>query len=110
MALDEIKSRDFIIALGKALIQPELERRKNMLGMNREMREAIAKVCNISCIKYEPEEEDDEEPAVKKRRRCYFCPRGKDNKCTTFCNKCKKPACRSCLKTACADCFNNTVL
>lgn len=102
MTLGEIKYRDFIIALGRALIEPELERRQNMVGAHREIQESINKVMGNSPF-IRPEAE--EEPLVGKKKRCALCPKPNNNKCISICVRCKKNACKKCHKILCYRCF-----
>ena len=100
---EQITRRDFIISLGKSLIQSELKRRSLEKELPRELRHTIVKltgVCN-------PRNEARDEPVdwIGKRRRCQSCPRGSDRKTGTYCEICKKPLCAGCTKRICPGCF-----
>jgi len=107
MNVDQIPVRNFVIALGKSLVRPELARRATAPGLHRELQDAIARVSGVSrYARYN--EEDSEGTPARKRRRCRLCPAALGRKCSTVCEICHQPLCRSCSKISCKQCFHNT--
>lgn len=123
--MEEIRHRDFVIALARALILPEIERRNgHRAGLRREAIDAMDKVLehdpNASKTTKEQDttevgndgdeteveaEEEELDDKIRPKRRCVFC-KGRETKVRTVCAKCKKSAClKKCLKPVCPECY-----
>ncbi|XP_071747453.1 piggyBac transposable element-derived protein 4-like [Lepeophtheirus salmonis] len=98
------KRRVFLEQLGKALVAPLIERRKNVPRT-----EASAQIVKAFQSAGLPDRPDDQASTstfkASKRKRCQFCPKEKDNKTNnTTCLKCNKYICKGCSLSYCSSC------
>ncbi|XP_067115864.1 piggyBac transposable element-derived protein 4-like [Osmerus mordax] len=120
------KRRFFLEQLGRALVNPLIERRQRVphtaaaAAVVRGLRTASCRGPPPQRQPEEADDDDDEAPAaassagpsssppvtscVSKRKRCQVCPVKKDNKTTTVCRRCKKYVCRACSHVYCPTC------
>ena len=90
--------RDFIKQLGMSLIEDQLEYRRNLPGLAKEIKRSI------EIIRPSPEEPLQSVVMDASRVRCSICPRGKDVKTKFRCTKCSKAVCRNHFLVICTEC------
>ena len=90
--------RDFIKKLGMNLIQDQLEYRRNLPGLAKDIKHSIAFI--------RPLPKESIQPGITEasRVRCNICPRGKDIKTKYRCAKCSSAVCRNHLLVLCTQC------
>ncbi|CAB4059854.1 unnamed protein product [Lepeophtheirus salmonis] len=95
------KRRVFLEQLGKALVAPLIERRKNV--PRTEASAQIVKAFQSAGLLDRPDEQASTSTfKASKRKRCQFCPKEKDNKTNNTCFKCNKYKGKGCSSSYCA--------
>lgn len=86
-----ITRRDFVISVGKSLIQDHMVRRLDA-KIPRELRSTIQRVRGVQEeLNRHPQAQP--RPGTPKRGRCHICPRKVDKKYTVRCGKCHNTVC-----------------
>ncbi|CAB4055038.1 unnamed protein product [Lepeophtheirus salmonis] len=86
--------------LGKALVAPPIERRKNV--PRTEASAQIVKAFQSAGLSDRPDDQASTSTfKASKRKRCQFCPKEKDNKMNNTCFKCNKYICKGCSLSYC---------
>ncbi|CAB4059157.1 unnamed protein product [Lepeophtheirus salmonis] len=97
------KRRVFLEQLGKALVAPLIERRKNVPRT-----EASAQIVKAFQSARLPDRPDNQSSTstfkASTRKRCQFCSKEKDNKTNKPCFKCNKYICKGCSLSYCSSC------
>ena len=90
--------RDFIKKLGMHLIEDQLDYRRNLPGLAKDIKHSIAFI--------RPLPEETLQPGITEasRVRCNICPREKDLKTRFRCAKCSKAVCRNHFVVLCTQC------
>ncbi|XP_039290807.1 uncharacterized protein LOC120352758 [Nilaparvata lugens] len=88
----KLMRREFLITLGRSLIDDQLKWRMLMNNIPRELKSTIRRICNVED---QPEHPNNPGPTQRKRQRCHLCPRSRDLKHSTSCYKCYKGVCKS---------------
>lgn len=95
---NNLSRKDFLQELGLALLDEHLKSRATMCRLPKTIRERAAKRAKID-IPPPPA------PNPGRKSRCSVCPRMRDVKVKTSCNKCFKPMCNKHMKTVCEPCL-----
>lgn len=103
------KRRVFLEQLGKALVEPLIQRRRHL--PRTEAASALVKILRSATAapdqqRQEPAVDPRAAPALgaSKRKRCQLCPPKKDSKTHTVCCRCKRYICKGCSHAYCRTC------
>ncbi|KAJ8882598.1 hypothetical protein PR048_014409 [Dryococelus australis] len=101
---DNITRRDFLVSLGRYLINEHLTSRSAIKNLSRELCATISRIAGTARDEQLPITEN-----PSKRRSCHICPRTEDQKHSTYCNQCCRGVCKShsVQSITCDDCAAN---
>ena len=101
---ENIKRSRYLQDLGMALVMDKLRKRSCNFRIPKHIRQKAAKYSGIETC--EPAEACATTQSVTKSR-CTICPRSKDIKTKSFCDKCYKKMCLKHMKNVCETCFTS---
>ncbi|CAH2092513.1 unnamed protein product [Euphydryas editha] len=105
----KITRSDFVKELGLSLIKPQIQKRKLLPTITRDLHEKMDRFLGLTPSTSTAENEGSPAPKKAKSGRCHLCARKDDRKCSKNCHKCFKFVCKKHLveKIECTTCFQN---
>lgn len=106
----EMDRRNFLVQLGKELVDEHMRRRLQAPKLRKDVKESIQTILGIEQELSQPSTSGESTPVTKsKRKRCSICPPKTDRKTFHECVKCQVPLCVQCGKMVCPKCFERNI-